>query len=189
MVLQMVCSFIAMSHPQDYGIETVNVNLSAIQCMQEHMADRLISIIDANQIPHSMITFEITESVAAVSSDKTGELIGKLMSEGIRFALDDYGTGYSNAGNLLAYDYSVVKIDKSIVWAAQRNEKSLLTLKFITMLINELKIEPLAEGIETQEQADLMDSIGCHHFQGFLYSMPVPGGKFMQIISYVKAGL
>ena len=182
MVLQSVCSFISTSRPQDYGIRTINVNLSAIQCMQEKMAEHLISIIDANQVPHGMITFEITESSAAVSSEKTGELVRKLRSQNIRFTLDDYGTGYSNVGNLIAYDYSIVKIDKSIVWASQKDRKSMLALKHILAMINDFSMIPLAEGIETPEMAESMDSIGCHVFQGFLYSMPVPGGKFMQII-------
>lgn len=182
MVLQKVCGFISMSRPQEHGIRTIHVNLSAVQCMQERMANRLISIIDAGQVPHSMITFEVTESIAAVSSDMTGELIGRMRARGVQFALDDYGTGYSNVQNLMAYDYSVVKIDKSLVWASGSQEKSMTALRYIMQLIHELHMEPLAEGIETQEQADRMEKLGCRHFQGFLYSMPVPGGKFMQIV-------
>jgi predicted signal transduction protein with EAL and GGDEF domain len=112
-VLEKVCAFIEEYHPEDYGIKSIHVNLSVVQCMQENIGIRLLNIIDKYKIPHGLIDFEITESTADNSSENLDKIMDDFNKKGIDFSLDDYGTGYSNQSNLMRYPYSIVKIDKS----------------------------------------------------------------------------
>ena len=124
-VLEKVCAFIEEYHPEDYGIKSIHVNLSVVQCMQENIGIRLLNIIDKYKIPHGLIDFEITESTADNSSENLDKIMDDFNKKGIDFSLDDYGTGYSNQSNLMRYPYSIVKIDKSLVWACDSNQKRL----------------------------------------------------------------
>ena len=114
------------------------------------------------------------------------ESFEKIMSEfntkGINFSLDDYGTGYSNQANLMKYPYSIVKIDKSMIWACDTNPKALISLKHTVAMIKDLEMSVLAEGVETEEQKAMLCELGCDYFQGYYYSRPVPQDDFLTII-------
>ncbi|MGP1459006.1 MAG: EAL domain-containing protein [Treponema sp.] len=181
-VLEEVCRFIQTHRPDRYGIKKVHVNLSVIQCMQENIFDKLLRIIDEHSVPHDIIDFEITESTAIISGDQLKILMQRLNENGIRFALDDYGTGYSNQANIMEYPYATVKLDKSIVKAAQANDKAAASLKHTIAMINDLNMHALAEGVETEDQVSYLLASGCKLFQGYLYSPPVPAQDFLNLI-------
>ena len=185
-VLEKVCVFIQENHPEDLGIKRIHVNLSVVQCMQENITQRLFAIIDRYNIKHSLINFEITETTAVNSGDRLQEVMGNMSRLDVRFALDDYGTGYSNTAAIMQYPYSVVKLDKSIVWAAQNSVKAAISLKYTIAMIKELDMAVLAEGVETNRQAQSLIDIGCEYFQGYFYSRPVNGASFIDIISNTK---
>ena len=144
-VLEKVCAFIEEYHPEDYGIKSIHVNLSVVQCMQENIGIRLLNIIDKYKIPHGLIDFEITESTADNSSENLDKIMDDFNKKGIDFSLDDYGTGYSNQSNLMRYPYSIVKIDKSLVWACDSNPKAFISLKHTIAMIKDLDMKVLAE--------------------------------------------
>ena len=114
------------------------------------------------------------------------ENLDKIMDDfnkkGIDFSLDDYGTGYSNQSNLMRYPYSIVKIDKSLVWACDSNPKAFISLKHTIAMIKDLDMKVLAEGVETEEQKAMLCELGCDYFQGYYYSKPVPQYDFLTII-------
>ena len=182
LVLEKVCRFIQMHHPEQYGIKTIHVNLSVVQCMQEHIFNTLLRIIDAHGVAHTMVDFEITETAAVVSGDQLKILMRRLNETGIQFALDDYGTGYSNQASIMDYPYSTIKLDKSIVRAAEHNDKAAVSLKHTIAMINDLNMNALAEGVETDSQAERLCKMGCRLFQGYLYSPPVPEAEFLNIL-------
>ena len=185
-VLEKVCAFIEEYHPEDYGIKSIHVNLSVVQCMQENIGIRLLNIIDKYKIPHGLIDFEITESTADNSSENLDKIMDEFNKKGIDFSLDDYGTGYSNQSNLMRYPYSIVKIDKSLVWACDSNPKAFISLKHTIAMIKDLDMKVLAEGVETQHHIDLLEKIGCEFLQGYFYSRPLPITELMDVIKETK---
>ena len=185
-VLEKVCAFIEEYHPEDYGIKSIHVNLSVVQCMQENIGIRLLNIIDKYKIPHGLIDFEITESTADNSSENLDKIMDDFNKKGIDFSLDDYGTGYSNQSNLMRYPYSIVKIDKSLVWACDSNPKAFISLKHTIAMIKDLDMKVLAEGVETQHHIDFLEQIGCDFLQGYYYSRPLPVSELMDVIKETK---
>lgn len=185
-VLEKVCSFIEEFHPEDYGIRAIHVNLSVVQCMQENIAIRLLNIIDKYRIPHGLIDFEITESTADNSSENLDKIMSDFNKKGIDFSLDDYGTGYSNQSNLMRYPYSIVKIDKSLVWACDENPKAFISLKHTIAMIKDLDMKVLAEGVENKEQVDFLTEIGCEFLQGYFYTRPLPVSQLIEVIKENK---
>lgn len=185
-VLEKVCIFIQEHHPEDLGIKRIHVNLSVVQCMQENITQRLFTILDRYTISHELISFEITETTAINSGDRLQNVMQALNERGVRLALDDYGTGYSNTANIMQYPYAIVKLDKSIVWAAQNNVKAAISLKYIIAMIKELDMAVLAEGIETTRQAKSLIEIGCEYFQGFYYSKPIDATSFIDVVANKK---
>lgn len=105
------------------------------------------------------------------------------MSRGVNFSLDDYGTGFSNTATIIEYPFHTIKMDKSMVWSAMENEKAMYALKYSMAMIKAMQMEIIAEGVETQEQADALADMGCDFFQGYLYSKPIRGSEFLKTLS------
>ena len=114
-VLREVCEFIKTGIPKDRGMECINVNLSVLQCMQQGFVSHITNIVDEYDIDRSFITFEITETVGADDYEHLSEVVEQLKLKGFSFAMDDYGTGYSNIQSSFSINYDEIKIDKSIL--------------------------------------------------------------------------
>lgn len=185
-VLEKVCEFTEKYRPQDYGIRTIHVNLSVVQCMQENITTTLSNIIFKHDIPHGFIDFEITETTADNTNERLEKIMNAFKEQGIDFSLDDYGTGYSNQANIMKHPYSIVKIDKSMVWACDTNPKALISLKHTISMIRELNMTVLAEGVETEKQRVFLKNIGCEYLQGFYFSKPETKENVIDVIKYNK---
>lgn len=182
-VLRKVCRFLHESAIMDKSdIRCVNVNLSGLQCMQAEMGQHLMRIIDQEGIPHSQIIFEITESYASSDWDKLFRNMMELSVRGINFALDDYGTGYSNMANIMKYRYSVVKIDKTMLDAACTGKQAYVLLKYTIEMIKELNMNLLIEGVETEKQLDMVKQLGIDYVQGFYFSKPLCTDDFVKFL-------
>lgn len=182
-VFRKVCQFIMTNQLWEKDITCIHVNLSVVQCMQEDLSATLIKIADSYQIPYSMINLEITETAAVDSGEKLLMHMHQLMDKGILFSLDDYGTGYSNTANIMQNPYALVKIDKSMVWAAETNDKAMISLKHTISMIKDLNMAVLAEGVETLEQCKMLIDMQCEFFQGYYYSKPLPGKDFLELLT------
>ncbi|MEE3399369.1 MAG: EAL domain-containing protein, partial [Eubacterium sp.] len=182
MVLGKVCEFIESGIPEKAGMRTLNVNLSMIQCMQKGFVNRINQIVDGYKVDKHMITFEITESVGADDYIKLGEIIKELKGSGYQFAMDDYGTGYSNIQSIFSLDFDVVKIDKSILWAAEKGELGMTILTNSINMIRQMKKKIVVEGVETESQIHLLEKLGVDYQQGFYFSKPIPKADFIREI-------
>ena len=181
-VFEQVCQFLASGRAEKYGIEYIEVNLSVVQCMQENLAEKLISIVDKYHLPYSAFNLEITETADFVNNEMLIENMNKLLSKGIQFSMDDYGTGFSTSDYLIELPFKMVKIGKSIVWAAMSDEKAFKILKYTVAMIKSLELEIVAEGVETKEMADTLINIGCDFLQGFYYSRPVSEDAYIEFL-------
>lgn len=182
-VLRSVCKFLSKEQPWERGIECVHINISVVQCMYEKLAQHFIDIMDEWNLPRGVISLEVTETTAIMSKDSLSITMSRFISEGIKFALDDYGTGFSNATNLYEYPYNIIKIDKSIIQTAMNNDNAKKILKHSIAMIKSLDREIVAEGVETLEQATVLEEMGCDYFQGYYFSKPICERDF---ISFVK---
>lgn len=178
-VFEKVCKFIQTHDMKELGLNYIEVNLSPLQIARSNTADRYLEILDRYAIDPSYINLEITETENA-ENEFTYENIRKLSARGIRFSLDDYGTGYSNLINTIVLPYSIIKIDKNIVQAYLSSDSHIL--QHLVHHFTVLGKEVVAEGVETQEMADILTDIGCQYLQGFLYSKPLPTEEFLDYL-------
>lgn len=182
-VFRSVCKAISEKKPEQYGLEYIEVNLSVAQCMQENLHKTLLAIMDEYHVPYSFINLEITETAVTVSKETLRNNIEFLRKKGVTFSMDDYGTGYSNITNVITYPFHIVKMDKSIVWYAMENDRALSTLKHSINMIKSLNMDIVAEGVETKEQSQALQEMGCDYLQGYYYSKPIPLDAFITFIS------
>lgn len=181
-VFDTVCRTLARINLERYGIEKIDVNLSVTQCMQEILAEQIISIQEIYQIPSRILDFEITETATAYTPEILLHNMQKLAEHGVELSLDDYGSGYSNMNYMLNLPFKLIKLDKEIVWKAFSNNKASIALASTIQMIKALGMLVLAEGIETSEQADWLTRLGVDYFQGFYYGRPLPADDFLELM-------
>ncbi|MCQ2586220.1 MAG: EAL domain-containing protein [Treponema sp.] len=181
-VYEEVCRFLATSHLKNLGIHMIDVNLSVAQCMQTRICEEFEEILKSYNLDPSLINLEITETAAA----HTPELLYKNMDNfnrlGFACSLDDYGTGYANLSYMLHMPFSMIKIDKEIIWSAMKDVKAYVMLVGIIDMIHKLNMRTVAEGIETKEMVEKLTELKCDYLQGYYYSKAVPEEVFYQMI-------
>ena len=182
-VIREVCSFIKSGIPKKYGIESININLSVIECMQLDFIKHINLITEEYDIDKSSINFEITESIAANDYDTLSNVVAALKADGFRFSMDDYGTGYSNIRSIFMLDFDVVKIDKSILWSAEESELGKIILENSVRMIKQMRREILVEGVETKQQLEMLNKLSVDYLQGYFFSKPIPKSEFIELIS------
>ncbi len=180
--LRKTCEYIRYGNLVQKGIKKVNINLSMIQCMQDNIVEKIINILDEYQIPPTLIRFEITETVMATNPDQLAAVMRGLGEFGIEFALDDYGTGYSNTSRLLSFPFSEIKFDKSFVNSILVDDKNSIPLKHLMSMVKSSGMLTLVEGVEEKETSDLIEEFGGDLIQGFYYAKPMPLEEFKKTI-------
>ena len=178
-----VCRFIKGGIPDKYHMDCINVNLSVLHCMQPGFVSQINQIAEEIGIDKHKINFEITESVAASDYGMLSNIVTSLKREGYHFSMDDYGTGYSNMESIFSLDFDVVKIDKSILWSAEKSEVGRIVLENTVHMVRQMHREILVEGVETQAQIDLLSKLGVDYLQGYFFSRPIPKDAFVRYLS------
>jgi diguanylate cyclase (GGDEF)-like protein/PAS domain S-box-containing protein len=168
-------------HPYTKNL-TLSVNVSAKQFRQANFVEQVQSVINHYAINPSLLKLELTESILFKDINGMISTMNALRSIGIGFELDDFGTGYSSLQYLKKLPLSQLKIDQSFVRdiAIDSNDRTLV-LTIITMA-HSLGLEVIAEGVETQQQLDFLKENGCDHYQGYLFSKPVPLDEFEALL-------
>ena len=182
-VFREVCAFLASGVPQKHGITNINVNLSVIECMRDGFAENIIRIADEAGIKGSEVVFEITETVAAEDQQRISAVIDELCGRGFTFAIDDFGTGYSNLSATFSLGADIIKIDKSVLWGAEKSELGRVLLTASLNMIRDMHKVSLTEGVETPGQMKLLEDLGCDYLQGYYFSKPLPKSEFLSFIS------
>ena len=182
LVLEEVCRFIKQYNLKSKGIEFIEVNLSVVQCMQDKIYDDIKSVMERYCVPPEMINLEITESAAAYSEEKLIRNMARLSLIDITFSLDDYGSGYSNINYLVDLPFSIVKIDKYVVWAAMKKVTSRMVLENTIAMFKDINLKVVAEGIEDAEMADIITAMGADYLQGYYFSKPVPKEEVLECL-------
>lgn len=171
--LEQACQQIQKWEQSNSPFYPVAVNLSALQFENKKLFSVLEQLIAQYQIkPHNLI-LEITESTAMHHIDASVRTLERLRQLGIRIAIDDFGTGYSSFLYLKDLPVDELKIDRGFIIDLQPNSKEEAILESIIHLATKLGLTVTAEGVETQQQADILTKLGCHQLQGYLLGIPV----------------
>ncbi len=182
LVLDKVCRFIQRLAADGIELESINVNFSALQFMQKDLIPRMLAIMEHHQVPYPKIKIELTESTLAENAEVITACLYQMNELGIRIGLDDFGTGYSNLISVLDLPIDTVKLDKSLVWSAVKNERCSIAVKNFSRAFRELSMTVLAEGVETEEQRQFVVDAGCTLIQGYLYARPMPEEAFVAFL-------
>jgi polar amino acid transport system substrate-binding protein len=150
----------------------VAVNVSAIQFLSEDFVTVVERVLRETNMNPRFLELEITESKLLEDLDRTNHILKQLRSKGITIALDDFGKEYSSLDYLRSLEIDKIKIDRLFIANITHNERDLNMVRSIVNMANNLDIDCLAEGVETCEQAALLERSGCDQMQGFLFFKP-----------------
>ena len=151
------------------------VNLSGVQLHDANLVERIRGAFEEFGVPGEALCLELTESVLMEDSALTISILGSLRTLGVRIAIDDFGTEYSSLAYLRRFPVDTLKIDQSFVRSMQSDDTADETLIVaIVAMAHALGILTVAEGVETEEQADRVSSLGCDEAQGYLFSARCP---------------
>jgi diguanylate cyclase (GGDEF)-like protein len=152
----------------------VSVNVSARQFDDSGFADSVRGVLVTTGLESTALMLELTETALLRRDERLHSDLAELKGIGVKLAIDDFGTGYSSLSYLRELPIDVVKMDKSFVEGIADSGQRLALAEGIVQIARTLRLEVIAEGIETEIQRDLLASMGCHYGQGYLLAMPMP---------------
>ena len=152
----------------------VAVNLSSVQFRVPNLYESVVEALDRSNLAADRLEIEITESVILLNLPSTIETLNKLRAHGVKIAMDDFGTGHSSLSYLRHYPFDRIKLDGSFIRDLGDKMNSRAIVRAIAELANSLGMGTTAEGIETQEQLDYVERVGCTEGQGYLFGRPQP---------------
>jgi diguanylate cyclase (GGDEF)-like protein/PAS domain S-box-containing protein len=163
-------------HWQKQGLSAVPVavNISAVQLKQPDFIDLVEDVLAETGLDPRYLELEITETAVMAKTDPMMGRLHDLKRIGVRLSIDDFGTGYSNLGYLTSFPLDRLKIDQSFVAGLPRDENGASIVRAILAMGQSLGLAVIAEGVETDEQADLLEEMGCAEAQGYYFGHPVP---------------
>ena len=180
-VLEEVVKFIASPDFEGLGVEYIEINLSAMQCLRSDLAEEIISLCHKYNVEPSKINLEITETASAYSQAKLYGNISTLAEHGFTFSLDDFGTGYSNLMRIASLPLDIVKLDRAFVLMEESGGHHVIIRNLIEML-KSMKMKVVVEGIETEEMLESFKKMGVDEVQGFYFSRPLTKQAYIRFV-------
>lgn len=179
-IWEKACLFIKKC--QDAGIHScpVSVNVSRIHLRDNECIGVLSGLIEKNGISRKLLELEITETA---DSQQVSKKALALREEGFTLLMDDFGSGYSSLNILLETPFDVIKLDRKFIENMMVSDKGRLILEQVVSMSDKLGLGLLAEGVETREQIDLLQKIGCDQVQGYYYAKPMPEEDFFALLT------
>jgi len=162
---------------------TLAVNVSARQFRQPSFVEQVSKVIEQTLINPSRLKLELTESTVLENVADTIIKMHALKKIGVRFSMDDFGTGYSSLAYLTQLPLDQLKIDQSFVRNIGTKSTDAMIIQTIIGMANNLGIEVIAEGVETDAQHDFLSGAGCWFYQGYLFGRPVPVKEFTALLT------
>ncbi len=174
----------------DDGIEPlpISVNVSRYDLFHQGFLDSITGIVEKYNIPKNLFRVEITESAFVKSANHMIDVVSRLQRYGLMVEIDDFGSGYSSFNTLKDVSADVLKIDMRFLSDCDNSPRSGNILESIVRMAKWLGMRVIAEGVEKQEQADYLRSIGCPYVQGFLYGTPMPIAEYENVMGTMEKG-
>ncbi len=186
LVLDSACAQLAAwTSREDFPPISLAVNVSARQFRQTDFVDQVLAVLRRTSADPHRLKLEITESMLLDDVEDTITVMSRLKAHGVQFSLDDFGTGYSSLAYLKRLPLDQLKIDRSFVRDLLQDDTSSAIARTIISLSGAMRLSLLAEGVETEEQRSWLVRFGCHAFQGYLFSPPIPPEEFQSLLEVV----
>lgn len=182
-MLEQVCGFLKSRLDKGLKIVPVSVNFSRRHLEEGDLVERITGTIDRFGIDRSYIEIELTESEDYQNYEIMSSVIGRLKERGISTSIDDFGTGFSSLNMIKKVDLDTIKIDKSLIPFDDVNNnkhQDIVMFSSIIDLIGRLGKKSVAEGVETTQQLDYLEKLGCDIVQGYVFDKPLPKDEFEQ---------
>ncbi|HET7402886.1 MAG TPA: EAL domain-containing protein [Usitatibacter sp.] len=161
---------------------SVAVNLSAAQFHQPELLSELRAILAETRLPAHLLELEITETMVMKDPERAGGVMHALRAMGLRIAMDDFGTGHSSLGYLKRFPIDQLKVDRSFVRDLPHNSDDVAITRAVIAMAHSLKMSVVAEGVEHQQQFDLLRAEGCDEFQGYYCRPPLPERELLRFL-------
>lgn len=177
-----VCKFVKENEVLMQHIKTVKMNLSPIDLMQKDCCEHFVDIIDSYNLSHSYFQFEITETVATEYNASLNDAIAKFVRAGIGLCLDDFGSGYANFNTVTQLPFSIIKLDSSLLFNICKDDRSSSFYQSIVSVFHSMGYRVVSEGVETEEEKNLLEKWGVDMIQGYYFSKPLPKDEIVKLI-------
>ena len=161
----------------------ISVNVSALEFRQPDFVDRITRLLAVHQLPPTLLELELTESILLQDAQEMEQRLRVLAGLGISLAIDDFGTGYSSLAYLKKLPIHKLKIDQSFVRGLPDDDGDRAIVSAIVSMGRALRIEVVAEGVETETQQAVLQQLECDHYQGFLCAPGLPAEGFRAFLS------
>lgn len=178
-IWEKACHFIKKCQDANIRPCPISVNVSRIHLRNNECNQVLSSLIAESRIPRNLLELEITETA---ESQQVSKKAFELKKEGFTLLMDDFGSGYSSLNILLETPFDVIKLDRKFIENMMVSDKGKLILEQVVSMADKLELGLLAEGVETKEQVDLLQNIGCDQVQGYYYAKPMPEEDFFALL-------
>jgi len=183
-VFEQVCRFSSENRLWEHGVEYIEVNLSAIQGVDEQLPELLTQCMNRYGISPSFINLEITETASVDEEEALAANMKELRKAGCHFSMDDFGTGYSNFAKIWEMEFELIKLDKSLLWPCfeEGGEKATEIFKTCVNMVHYMGSAVVSEGVETKEQVDFLKEHQVEYLQGYYFSKPIPASKYLAFV-------
>ena len=179
-MLDLVCKNIRKWLDEGRNAVRISINFSRKHLTDPKLLDNIVDIVNRYDIPYEYIEIELTETTTEGDYNKLKKLVEGLKKIGIYTSIDDFGIGYSSLNLIRELPWNVMKIDRSLLPTSSTNEKDLSTIlyKHITAMACDMGLECITEGVETEEQVQILRDNSCEYAQGYYYDRPLPLDEF-----------
>lgn len=188
-VFERVCEFVRKCMKKRMPIVPISSNFSQHDIFQPNFVEKLEEIRKKYDVPTEYLRVEITESVVAGGSQRANEIVKKLQECGYVVEMDDFGSGYSSLNVLKDIEMDIIKLDMMFLSGESDGRRGGTILSSMVRMAKWLGMPVIAEGVETAEQADFLQSIGCDYIQGYLYSRPLPEKEYVELLCKSSIGV
>ena len=180
LVMESVCQMLRRRIDAGERVVPVSCNFSRIHFVKDGFPEKFEAVLNKYQVPKDLIEVEITETlvVEEMQQQKVRENVAVLRANGVRLSIDDFGSGYSSLGVFEQIPASVIKLDRSFLLNNENRTRQVQIMKNIVNLARDLEAQVVCEGVETENDTELMMEIGAYVAQGYRYCKPVPEREF-----------
>jgi len=177
-VLEQACLSLKHWNESGHPYYKVNVNLSVVQLLQNDIAETIGEIINRTGINPKNLTLEVTESLAINDMVRMKKILTSIKQLGVKIALDDFGTGYSSLNHIREIPLDVIKVDQTFVKDLEKDNYAQAFISMIGELAQALAVKICVEGIENEEQLNVLEKMNIHMIQGYYFGRPMPKEAF-----------
>ena len=175
-IIRTACEQTSVWRASGLALRRIGVNLFASQLSDESLLGDIEDALQASGLPTELLELEITEKVAL--NFESASVLRRIHEKGVKFAFDDFGTGYASLSCLRRFPLARIKIDRSFVCKVTDDAGDAAIVRSLIAVAHNLGLEVIAEGVETSAQADFLIDEGCEEAQGYLYAKPLPAAEF-----------